>query len=94
MCRDSINKIPFKLPAESHDDRIIRELSYLNIKYQMITLINRKDRMTMSNSLEGRVPFADKRLVQYAFNLPKEMKLLHGREKGLLREAVRGLVSR
>ena len=57
----------------------------------MLTLINRKDRMTMSNSLEGRVPFADKRLVQYAFNLPKEMKLLHGREKGLLREAVRGL---
>ena len=91
VCRNSINKIP-KLPGESHDDRIIRELSYLNIKYQMITLINRKDRMTMSNSLEGRVPFADKRLVQYAFNLPKEMKLLHGREKGLLREAVRGLI--
>lgn len=91
LCRDSINKIP-KLPGESHNDRIIRELSYLNIKYQMITLINRKDRMTMSNSLEGRVPFADKRLVQYAFNLPKDMKLLHGREKGLLREAVRGLV--
>lgn len=91
MCRDSINKIP-KLSGESHDDRIIRELSYLNIKYQMITLINRKDRMTMSNSLEGRVPFADKRLVQYAFNLPKDIKLLHGREKGLLREAVRGLI--
>ena len=91
MCRDSINKIP-KLYGESHDDRIIRELSYLNIKYQMITLINRKDRMTMSNSLEGRVPFADKRLVQYAFNLPKDIKLLHGREKGLLREAVRGLI--
>lgn len=91
VCRDSINKIP-KLAGENHDDRIIRELSYLNIKYQMITLINRKDRMTMSNSLEGRVPFADKRLVQYAFNLPKEIKLLHGREKGLLREAVRGLV--
>ena len=44
-CRDSINKID-KLPKESHDDRIIRELTYLNIKYQMLTLINRKDRMT------------------------------------------------
>ena len=90
-CRDSINKID-KLPKESHDDRIIRELTYLNIKYQMLTLINRKDRMTMSNSLEGRVPYADKRLVQYAFNFPKDIKLLHGREKGLLREAVRGIV--
>ena len=90
-CRDSINKID-KLPKESHDDRIIRELTYLNIKYQMLTLINRKDRMTMSNSLEGRVPYADKRLVQYAFNFPKDIKLLHGREKGLLREAVRVIV--
>lgn len=90
-CRDSINKID-KLPKESHDDSIIRELTYLNIKYQMLTLINRKDRMTMSNSLEGRVPYADKRLVQYAFNFPKDIKLLHGREKGLLREAVRGIV--
>lgn len=90
-CRDSINKVE-KLPGESHEDRIIRELSYLNIKHFMMTLINRKDRMTMSNSLEGRVPFADKRLVQYAFNLPKDVKLLHGREKGLLREAVRGLI--
>ncbi len=91
VCRDAINKIP-KVAGESHDDRIMRELSYINIKYQMITLINRKDRMTMANSLEGRVPFGDKRLVQYAFNLPKEIKLLNGREKGLLREAVRGLV--
>lgn len=90
-CRDSINKVE-KLPGESHEDRIMRELSYLNIKHFMLTLINRKDRMTMSNSLEGRVPFADKRLVQYAFNLPKEIKLLNGREKGLLRESVRGLV--
>ncbi|WP_276630090.1 asparagine synthase (glutamine-hydrolyzing), partial [Terrisporobacter hibernicus] len=90
-CRDSINRVE-KLPGESHEDRIIRELSYINIKHFMLTLINRKDRMTMSNSLEGRVPFADKRLVQYAFNLPKDIKLLHGREKGLLREAVRGLV--
>lgn len=90
-CRDSINRVE-KLPGESHEDRIIRELSYINIKHFMLTLINRKDRMTMFNSLEGRVPFADKRLVQYAFNLPKDVKLLHGREKGLLREAVRGLV--
>lgn len=90
-CRDCINKLD-KIPGESHDDRIIRELTYLNIKYQMLTLINRKDRMTMSNSLEGRVPYADKVLVQYAFNFPKDIKLLNRREKGLLREAVRGIV--
>ena len=70
----------------------MRELFYLNIKWFMITLLNRKDRMTMSNSLEVRVPFADKRLVQYSYNIPAAMKLLNGREKGLLRESMRGLL--
>lgn len=46
----------------------------------------------MSNSLEVRVPFADYRLVQYAYNIPPEIKFLNGREKGLLREALRGLL--
>ena len=70
----------------------MRELTYLNIKWFMVTLLNRKDRMTMANSLEGRVPYADKKLVEYAYNIPADMKLLHGREKGLLREAMRTLL--
>ena len=70
----------------------MRELFYLNIKWFMVNLLNRKDRMSMSNSLEVRVPFADYRLVQYAFNLPPEIKLAGGREKGLLRRAFRGLL--
>lgn len=91
MCSDSIAKVP-KLAGESKQDSIMRELYYLNIKWFMVTLLNRKDRMTMANSLEVRVPFADKRLVEYAFNIPAEMKLLNGREKGLLREAMRTLL--
>jgi len=66
----------------------MRELFYLNIKWFMMTLLNRKDRMSMANSLEVRVPFADYRLVQYAFNIPREIKFYNGREKGLLREAL------
>ncbi|MGL5348929.1 MAG: asparagine synthase (glutamine-hydrolyzing) [Peptostreptococcaceae bacterium] len=91
MCSDSIAKVP-KLSGESKQDSIMREMYYLNIKWFMVTLLNRKDRMTMANSLEVRVPFADKRLVEYAFNIPSEMKLLNGREKGLLREAMRTLL--
>lgn len=91
MCSDSIAKVP-KLKGESKQDSIMREMYYLNIKWFMVTLLNRKDRMTMANSLEVRVPFADIRLVEYAFNIPTEMKLLNGREKGLLREAMRTLL--
>lgn len=70
----------------------MRELFYLNIKWFMITLLNRKDRMSMSNSLEVRVPFADYRLVEYAFNIPSEFKFCDNREKGILRRALKGIL--
>jgi asparagine synthase (glutamine-hydrolysing) len=69
-----------------------KKLSYLNIKWFMITLLTRKDRMSMYNSLEVRVPFADYRLVEYAFNIPSAMKFYNNREKGLLRKALTGLL--
>lgn len=91
VCSDSLSKVP-KLKGESKEDEKMREMFYLNIKWFMITLLNRKDRMTMANSLEARVPYADKRIVEYAFNIPKAIKLLNGREKGLLREAMRTIL--
>ena len=59
----------------------MRELFYLNLKWFMVNLLNRKDRSSMYNSLEVRVPFADYRIVDYAFNMPVDEKLLEGREK-------------
>jgi len=35
-----------------------RQLTYLNTKWFMTTLLDRKDRMSMGASLEVRVPFA------------------------------------
>jgi asparagine synthase (glutamine-hydrolysing) len=48
--------------------------------------------MSMANSLEVRVPFADYRIVEYAFNLTNKTKLLDGREKGLLRKSLEGIL--
>lgn len=87
----SIRQVPH-LDGESKLEYRMRELFYLNIKWFMITLLNRKDRMSMSNSLEVRVPFADYRLVEYAFNIPSEIKFYKGREKGLLRKALKGIL--
>lgn len=87
----SLKKVPH-LEGESPLDYRMRELFYLNIKWFMVNLLNRKDRMSMANSLEVRVPFADYRLVEYAFNIPTEIKLLRGREKGLLRAALEGIL--
>ncbi|PRR85337.1 asparagine synthase (glutamine-hydrolyzing) [Clostridium luticellarii] len=89
--KSTIRQVPH-LDGESKIEYRMRELFYLNIKWFMITLLNRKDRMSMSNSLEVRVPFADYRLVEYAFNIPPDIKFYKGREKGLLREALRGIL--
>lgn len=62
------------------------------MKWFMVTLLTRKDRMSMANSLEVRVPFADYRLVEYAFNIPIEMKFYNNREKGLLRKSMEGML--
>lgn len=70
----------------------IREITYLTLTRFMPTLLDRKDRMTMATGLEVRVPFCDHRLVEYAWNIPWEMKALEGREKGLLRRALTGVL--
>ncbi|EHQ88531.1 asparagine synthase (glutamine-hydrolyzing) [Desulfosporosinus youngiae] len=70
----------------------IREITYLTLTRFMPTLLDRKDRMTMAAGLEVRVPFCDHRLVEYAWNIPWEMKALEGREKGLLRRALTGVL--
>jgi asparagine synthase (glutamine-hydrolysing) len=46
------------------------------------------DRMSMACSLELRVPFVDQELVKLAGRIPLRQKLLHGRTKGLFREAM------
>lgn len=69
-----------------------RKINYLTIKWFMTCLVERTDRMSMANSLEVRVPFADHRIFEYVYNLPAKMKLGMSKstnitEKYLLRKA-------
>jgi asparagine synthase (glutamine-hydrolysing) len=45
------------------------------------------DRMAMAVSLEGRAPFLDPQLVDFALRLPRGMRIKNGRGKHLLRRA-------
>lgn len=76
-----------KLPGESEEDSRMREMFVLNLRWFMQTLLDRKDRMSMSAGLEVRVPFCDKRITEYAYNMPWHFKALDGREKGIVRKA-------
>ena len=80
------------LDGESAIDAKRRELFYLNMTWFMTTLLDRKDRMSMGASLEVRVPFADHRLVEYAWNIPWDYKMVGYQEKGILRKAMEGLL--
>lgn len=67
----------------------MKEMVNLNQRWFMQTLLDRKDRMSMYQSLEVRVPFCDYRIAEYLYGIPWEFKDYQGQEKGLLRYAMR-----
>ncbi len=88
---DMVSETPL-LDGESKLESERRQLFYMCMNWFMATLLDRKDRMSMAASIEVRVPFSDHRIVEYAWNIPWEMKMSNGREKGILRDAVSHLL--
>lgn len=80
------------LPETNATDRRIRELVNLNVRWFMQTLIDRGDRMGAYGGVEIRMPFCDDRIATYLYSVPWSMKDYRGREKGLLRYAMEGLL--
>jgi asparagine synthase (glutamine-hydrolysing) len=52
----------------------------------------KQDQMSMSTSIESRVPFLDHVLVEFAARLPDRLKLNGFTTKRILREAIAGIV--
>ena len=80
------------LPTDSTVDKRMREMFMLNFNWFMQCLLERKDRCSMYNGLEVRVPFCDYRLVEYAYNMPWQLKAYGKREKGIIRKAFENLL--
>lgn len=78
-----------RLPGDSPLEVRMREMTRLNFDWFMQNLLDRKDRMSMYSGLEVRVPFCDYRIAEYLYNVPWRYKDWQGREKGLLREAMK-----
>lgn len=78
-----------KLSSDNTTDSRMREMTQLNFDWFMQNLLERKDRMSMYSGLEVRVPFCDYRIAEYLYNVRWEYKDYMGREKGLLREAMK-----
>ena len=80
------------LPENTPQERRMKEMMNLNMRWFMQTLLDRKDRMSMYCGLEVRVPFCDYRIAEYLYGVPWEYKDYQGREKGLLRYAMRSFL--
>lgn len=77
---------------ESDFEYRMRQIVHLHLTRFMRYLLDRKDRISMANGLEVRVPFCDHRLMEYVYNVPWSMKAYEGAEKYLLRSAVSSLL--
>ncbi|OEH84987.1 asparagine synthase (glutamine-hydrolyzing) [Desulfuribacillus stibiiarsenatis] len=89
--QEAMDEVP-RLQGETGNNERMREMFYINLTRWMPTLLDRKDRMSMAEGLEIRVPFCDHRLVEYLWNVPWEMKYHNKIEKGLLRKALEGVL--
>jgi len=66
----------------------LRKRQFVDIKTWLPDdLLMKFDKMTMANSLEGRAPFLDYFLVDYAYNLPASLKIKNKNFKFILKEA-------
>jgi len=63
---------------------------YTDIKTTLVgEMLTKVDRMTMAFGLEARVPFLDHRLVEWAFSLPDDVKVVPGEGKRLIRRSLK-----
>ena len=79
-----------KLYAESDGD-VLDRLQYIDTAlYLPADLLTKTDRMTMAHSLEARVPFLDRAVVELGRRIPSRLRLRGFTTKYLLRRAMTG----
>jgi asparagine synthase (glutamine-hydrolysing) len=78
-----------QLDASADPSRLNRRLHF-DVKWGNAKIIlGYADRSAMAHSVEARVPYFDRRLVEFAFSLPDGYKVGHGERKRLLRDVAR-----
>ncbi len=82
------------MPAQAQDWAPLHRAQYLESRLLMdgYLLSSQGDRMLMANSIEGRFPFLDPRVITFANQLSPRIKLPVLREKHLLKLAAKALL--
>lgn len=83
------NSMHFLLPEDDGRTTLDR-LLYMDIKTYLVELLMKQDQMSMSTSVESRVPFLDHKVVEFAMNIPPSLKLRNMSGKYLLKKTMAG----
>ncbi len=91
---DATAELASMLPADFSRWHPLHQAQYLETSFLLpgYILSAQGDRVMMANSVEGRFPFLDPRVIDFAAGLSPDMKLHGLREKHILKQAAKGLV--
>ncbi|MBI3805577.1 MAG: asparagine synthase (glutamine-hydrolyzing) [Nitrospirae bacterium] len=91
---DPVAELREQLPSEFEKWHPLSQAQYLESSYLLpgYILSSQGDRMAMAHSVEGRFPFLDHRVIEFAATIPPHLKLRRLREKHILREGARDLL--
>src|SRR6185436_739278 len=87
---DAMEELRERLPADFGRWHPLSQAQYLESAYLLpgYILAAQGDRVAMAHAVEGRFPFLDHRVVEFAARIPPGMKLKGLREKHILRRAL------
>jgi asparagine synthase (glutamine-hydrolysing) len=68
---------------------MLENICYLETRVFLQPLLQMADRMTMAHSLEGRCPFLDHRIVEFAFSLDDSLRFRDGIGKWIVHQAAK-----
>ncbi|MCU7925534.1 MAG: asparagine synthase (glutamine-hydrolyzing) [Candidatus Thiodiazotropha sp. (ex Dulcina madagascariensis)] len=82
------------LPAEIDQWKPLNRDQYIEAHTLLsgYLLSSQGDRVAMANSIEGRFPFLDHRVIEFAARLPSRYKIMGMNEKYMLKQTMQGLI--
>jgi asparagine synthase (glutamine-hydrolysing) len=88
---DPMEELTGLLPADFDRYSVLQKAQWLevNVFLSGYLLSSQGDRMAMANSVEGRYPFLDHRVIEFSASLPDHFKLSGMTEKKILKELMR-----
>ena len=92
--REGYDSIQHMLPPETMRWEALNQDQYIE-NHTLLSgylLSSQGDRMAMANSIEGRFPFLDHRVMEFAASIPVRYKIRGLNEKYILKKAMTGLI--